>query len=180
MLASLLATPTTGHHGALLDRRVVDTVDAGDPESEATHGYAGHDAFTGVAGGKPFRQARGWMHYALTTFDDTEVTVAFTFVGTDSTSRGYDIVVEDSVIARRTFVPTTGAPVVVELTVPFALTKGKANIAVVLRARGGPTPALQALRTIQDHNEVAHPAAHRTAPFPSPSPRSPHLPGVDR
>jgi hypothetical protein len=138
------------------DRRVVDRVEAGNAESEATHGYAGHDAEAGVADGRTFRQARGWMRYALTTFDDTEVTVACTFVGTDSVPRSYDVVVEDSLIATRTLAPGMNTAAVVEFSVPFVLTRGKSNIAVVVRARGGSTPALQTVRTVQDHNEVDH------------------------
>ena len=150
--------------GPSFDRRVVDVAEAGDARSESTHGYAGHEASSGVAGGAPYRQARGWMRYALATFDDTEVTVACTFVAPDGVAEGaadesaagravngpraYDVVVEDSVVATRT--------VVVEIPVPFVLTKGKTNIAVVIRARGGPTPALRQIRTIQDHNEVDH------------------------
>lgn len=139
---------------ARFDRRIVDTAEAGSPTSEAIHGYAGDDASVGMYGGKSYRQARGWMHYTLKTFEDTPVTVACTFVSTDSTSRGYDVVVEDSVLVSRTFSSQSTAPTVVEIAVPFSLTKGKANVAVVIRARGGPTPALQIIRTIQDHYEL--------------------------
>ncbi len=141
-----------------LDRRVVDVVHVGDPRSEAAHGYEGHDVSAGTIEGKPFRQARGWMHYTLATFDDTNVTIAGTFVGVDSNSadhsRTFDLVVEDSVIATRTVSAASSTPVVVEIGVPFAVTKGKTNIVVVIRARGGLTPALRELRTIQDHQEV--------------------------
>ena len=141
-----------------LDRRVVDVVEVGNVRSEATHGYAGHEVSTGVVDGKPFRQSRGWMHYTLTTFDDTEVTIACTFVGVDSDSRDvprtFDLVVEDSTIATRTVMAPAIGPVVVEINVPFAVTKGKTNIVVIIRARGGLTPALRELRTIQDHHEV--------------------------
>ncbi len=136
------------------DRRVVDVAEAGNAGSEASHGYAGDNVTTGIAGGMSFRQAHGWMRYTLTTFDDTEVTVACTFVGDVNVSRSYDVVVEDSVIATRTVTAHAITPTVVEIVVPFALTKGRTNIAVVIRARGGPTPALRELRTIQDHNEV--------------------------
>jgi hypothetical protein len=138
---------------ASLDRRVVDRVDAGDADSEALHGYAGHDAASGAVRGKAYRQARGWMRYALSTFDDTEVTLAFTFVATDSMPRGYDVIVEDSLVASPTLAPGGAELVVVEQRVPFALTKGKANIAVTIRGRGGFTPALHEVRTVQDHNE---------------------------
>lgn len=138
---------------ARLDRRIVDTAEAGNPTSEAIHGYAGDDASVGTSGGKSYRQARGWMYYTLKTFEDTPVTVACTFVSTDNASRNYDVVVEDSVIASRTFTPQSNTAAVVEIAVPFSLTKGKANVAIVIRARGGPTPALQVIRTIQDHYE---------------------------
>jgi len=137
------------------DRRVVDRVDAGESGSEATHGYVGHDATAGVALGRNFRQARGWMRFALTTFDDTEVTLAFTFVALDSAPRHYDVLVEDSLIATRTFASSATSPVVVEQVVPFVLTRGKASISVVLRARDGDSPALHQLRTVQDHNELS-------------------------
>jgi len=135
------------------DRRIVDTVKAGDHESELNHGYAGHDALAGVANDTTFRQARGWMRYAVTTFDDTEVTVACTFGGSGNVPLNYDVVVEDSLIASRTFSSPSAASSVVEITVPFSLTKGKTNIAVMIRARGGLTPALRELRIIQDHYE---------------------------
>ena len=134
------------------DRRVVDLVEAGSALSEALHGYAGHDDTTGTADGRAYRQARGWMRYAVTTFDDTEVTIACTFLG--SASGSFDLIVEDSVIATKRVDVTTGTPTVVELLVPFAVTKGKTSIAVTLRAHDGPTPRLHELRTIQDHNEV--------------------------
>ena len=136
-----------------LDRRIVDTAEAGNPMSEAEHGYAGENVVTGTAGGKSYRQTRGWMHYALKTFEDTPVTVACTFVDTDHLARSYDIVVEDSVIASHTFTPHSNQPAVVEMAVPFSLTKGKAHLAVVIRARGGQTPALHMIRTIQEHYE---------------------------
>lgn len=141
-----------------LDRRVVDAVEVGNPRSEAAHGYAGQDVTTGVANGKPFRQTRGWLHYTLATYDDTQVSIACTFVDDGSATadrpRAVDIVVEDSVIATRTVTVTSRATAVVELDVPFAVTKGKTNIVVIVRARGGITPALRELRTIQDHHEV--------------------------
>jgi len=155
-LAALLtafATAAWANPFAARDRRVVDRVEAGRADSEELHGYAGHDDTVGTADGRAFRQAQGWIRYALTTFDDTDVTIACTFLG--SASGNYDLVVEDSLIASRRFDAAAGAPTVVEILVPFAVTKGKTSIAVMLRARGGPTPQLHELRTIQDHNEVA-------------------------
>jgi hypothetical protein len=136
------------------DRRVVDTAEAGNAESEWSHGYVGDSVTTGMFNGQSFRQARGYMRYALKTFDDTPVTVACTFVGTDRDTHSYDVIVEDSVIATRTFTSLAATATVVEIRVPFSLTRGRTNIAVIVRARGGTTPALREVRTIQDHNEL--------------------------
>jgi hypothetical protein len=158
-LAALLAACATAMAASPFrrpDRRVVDLVAAGSAQSEADHGYAGHDDTTGTADGRAYRQARGWMRYAVTTFDDTEVTIACTFLS--SASGSFDLIVEDSVIATKRVDVTTGTPTVVELLVPFAVTKGKTSIAVMLRAHSGPTPRLHELRTIQDHNEVPLPS----------------------
>jgi hypothetical protein len=142
------------------DRRIVDTAVAGNAASESVHGFAGYDDESGMSDGTSYRQTRGWMRYALHTYDDTEVTVHCTFAPTDSVPRSFDIIVEDSLIATRVFparpgMPQAGASTVVEIPVPFAVTRGKTYIAVVIRARGGITPALRVIRTIQDHNEVA-------------------------
>lgn len=145
-----------------VDRRVVDTVVAGNPASESLHGYVGHDATSGMTEGKTFREALGWMRYSLTTFDDTEVTLAWTFAPSAgegaSVSREYEVVVEDTVVATRRYNAGASNVAVVEIVVPFALTKGRTNIAVMLRARGAPTPALREVRVIQDHNEEMHEA----------------------
>lgn len=171
-LAGLLATADSlmaARPFPLPDRRVVDLVEVGNARSDALHGYAAHDDTTGTADGYAFRQARGWIRYALLTFDDTDVTIACTFVGIASGS--YDLIVEDSLIASRHFAAAANTPTVVEILVPFEVTKGKTSIAVMLRARGGPTPRLHQLRTIQDHNEVATSAVvlqHQTPMFSPP------------
>ena len=152
ILLALLTTlaPT---RSARRDRRIVDVVEAGNARSELAHGFVGVSTLAGASQGATYRQARGWMRYALTTFEDTDVTVAFTFVALDSASNRFDVVVEDSVIVTRSWSPGSATSPVVEVVVPFALTKGKNNIAVTLRARDGKTPALRDVRTIQDHLE---------------------------
>ena len=150
-LASLL--PSVPIDRGTPDRRVVDVVVAGDATSEAAHGYAGHLATAGTSDGVAFRRTAGWMRYALHTFDDTEVTVVLVFAR-DSVARQYDVVVEDSLVASRTLAPAAAPATTVEISVPFAVTRGKAEVSVVLRARGGPTPSLRELRTLQDHNEL--------------------------
>lgn len=135
------------------DRRIVDTVIAGNADSEQAHGYAGHDDSAGIASDSTYREARGWMRYALTTFDDTEVTLACTFLA--STTGNYDVVVEDSVVTHATL----QKPGTVEIRVPFAVTRGRTNIAVTLRGRDGATPRLHAIRVLQDHHELYSPSA---------------------
>ena len=132
------------------DRRVVDRITIGDVRSEEDHAYAGADVTSGVSGGRVFREARGWIRYALTVFDDTEVTVAFTFLGADA-PRTFDLIVDNHHVASHTV--RSDGPATVELRVPLELTKGKTNILVTLRATNGPTPALLELRSVQDHNE---------------------------
>lgn len=132
------------------DRRIVDRITVGDVRSERDHAYAGADVTSGVAGDRAFRQAGGWLRYALTVFDDTEVTVALTFLGSDA-PRTFDLLVENQLVSSYTF--RSGVSATVELRVPLELTKGHTNILVMLRATNGPTPALLELRTIQDHNE---------------------------
>lgn len=121
--------------------------------NESAHGYVGVDVITGTSHGKTFRQARGWMRYAMTVFDDTEVTIACIFVGSEGATLRYELVVEDSVVASRTYSSPAASPTVVEIPVPLSITKGRTNIAVTIRAHGGLTPALSELRTVQDHNE---------------------------
>jgi len=117
--------------------------------SETSHGYTGHDAISGIADGKSYRETRGWIRYARTTFDDTEVTLVWTFAPSAEdgakVEREYDVVVEDSVIATKTF-SASSAVAVVETVVPFALTKGRTSMAVMLRAHGRSTPQLREVR----------------------------------
>jgi hypothetical protein len=140
------------------DRRVVDVVDVGNALSEAAHGYDGSEVIPGVIDGQSYRQTRGWMHFAMKTFDDTPVTIACTFLAgrEDAAERSFDLVVEDSVVATRVLAVASVAPLRVEIPVPFSLTKGKTHIALFVRARGGLTPPLHQLRTVQDHYEVQH------------------------
>jgi len=157
LLAAYLQLTTTNQLNA--DRRVVDVVEVGDAVSEAAHGFDGSDVVRGAVNGKAFRQTRGWMHFAMKTFDDTPVTIACTFLvsGGNPSPRTFELVVEDSVVARRTVTVSSDTaavePLVVEFPVPFSLTKGKTSIAIFVRGRGALTPAFHQIRTIQDHYE---------------------------
>ena len=133
------------------DRRIVDRITAGDARSEQEHAYAGENATPGHLGVRTFREARGWMRYALTIFDDTEVTIACTFLGSGDAPRTFDLVVEGHVVASHTVRSADSSTI--NILVPLEITKGRTNILVMLRATIGPTPALLEMRSVQDHNE---------------------------
>jgi hypothetical protein len=159
---AILIVYLTATAGAAQVRRIVDVVKVGDVSIERDHDYAGENVTAGLADGKAFRQTTNWMRYALKVYEDTEVTIACTFVGTDGERVPFELVVEDKPVTTHIFTSSSRAPTIAELRVPFALTKGKTNIMVMLRAvkdSNGPTPALLELRTIQDHLE------HRPAPL---------------
>ncbi len=121
--AAILARP---------DRRIVDRIVIGDARSEQQHACA---------------KTAAWMRCALTTFDDTEVTIAATVAGSDE-PQTFELVVENRTITMYTFNSRDSATV--ELRVPLDVTAGRTNIQVLLR---GPARSLLLLRTIQDHNE---------------------------
>jgi hypothetical protein len=146
-LASLLATLGSSP----LDRRIVDRVTVGDPQSEQAHAYAGEGVSIGTSDGRSFRETTGWIRYGLSVFDDTEVTIACAFLGDTGPARTFDVIVEGQVVASQTF--KSGAAKTVEFRVPMAITRGRTNIMVVLRAKNGSTPPLVELRSVQDHNE---------------------------
>jgi hypothetical protein len=149
LIIALSALSFTGAN--LPDRRIVDRVIAGDHQSEGAHAYAGDGVSTGVSGGRSFREATGWMRYALTVFDDTEVTIACAFLGDGGTARTFDVIVEGQVVATHTFKSADAKTV--DFRVPIEITRGRTNILVMLRATNGSTPALVELRSVQDHNE---------------------------
>ncbi len=126
----------------------------GNAASEKAHGFDGEGVIDGVLSGRPFRQTTGWLHFALTVFDDTEVTVALSLVNPDSAARRFELVVEDSVVATPVVAAGQREPQLTQVVVPFARTKGKSHIVVLVRARGGVTPGVHEVRTIQDHFEL--------------------------
>jgi hypothetical protein len=134
-------------------RRIVDVVKVGDATSEREHRYAGEGVTEGVADGRTFREVRGWLSYSMAVYEDTEVTLACTFRGSEGRKIPFDLVVEGRKIATNTFVSTSSRPTIVDVRIPFGITKGLTAIHVMLRAVDGPTPALLELRTVQEHLE---------------------------
>lgn len=144
------------HSSSHADRRTVDQVSAGNAQSELSHGFAEHASTWGVDERGSYRETTGWIHYALATFEDTEVTLRMVFSG-DSIARQYNVVVQDSVIASGTI--TNDQLKQVDFPVPFVLTKGRSFISVTVQAHSGgsstPTPKLRLIQTVQEHNEFA-------------------------
>jgi hypothetical protein len=134
-------------------RRVVDVVKVGDPASERQHGYAGEGVTEGVAGGRTFRQAHGWLSYSLVVYEDTEVTLSCVFRGTEGRRLAFELLVEGRRIKTYTLVSFSSRPTNVDFPIPFEVTKGLTAIHVVLRAVNGAAPALLELRTVQEHLE---------------------------
>ena len=151
LAAWLVSSAMTPWPPSLPDRRVVDTVVAGDEVSEGQHGYLGDRQQIDVVHGQRARRVTSSVRYTLTTFDDTEVTVACTFLG--ATPGRYDLLVHDRVVATKQITPHGDTPTVVEVDVPFPLTRGQATIVVTLRAHHGASLLLHEVRTIQEHNE---------------------------
>ncbi|MGV3707804.1 MAG: DUF6805 domain-containing protein [Gemmatimonas sp.] len=160
LLGGALARPVgaelLAHASATFDRRIVDVVEPGNAENEQRHGFAADSTVAGVTGGKSWRKTFGWMHYTLKTFEDTPVTLSVTLIADGTAGTAYDIVVEDSVVAKASFRPSqgSGSVFITDVAIPFDVTKGKAHIAVIVRAQDGATPAIHSIRTIQDHFEV--------------------------
>ena len=133
--------------------RVVDVVNAGDAASEREHDYAGEGATAGVIDGRAYRQARGWLSYSMAVYEDTEVTLSCVFRGTEGRSLAFGLLVDGRPVKTHTVVPPSSRPAIVDLRIPFEITKGLTVIHVMLRAVDGPAPALFELRTVQEHLE---------------------------
>lgn len=154
---------TTAAVNDFVDRRVVDAVRVGDFESELHRGFADHESNAASDSLGSYRVVSGWLHYSLATFEDTEVTVGIALTS-EREPRLVDVLVEDSLIRTVNtdslnqpgirVASAAGAGItMLEIDVPFTLTRGKSQITVVLRSRNGVTPKLREVRTIQYHNE---------------------------
>ncbi len=134
-------------------RRVVDVVKVGDPASEKEHEFVGDGAIDRTIDGRPYRQTRGSLSYALNVFDDTEVAVACTLRGTDGKRLAFELLVEGHKVKTATFETPSLAPSSVEVAIPRDLTRDLTRIFITFRAVDGPTPGLIELRTVQEHFE---------------------------
>ena len=138
VLLCAAAAPAAGAQG----RRVVDLVTVGDRSNEWAHQYAGDEATEGVIDGKSFRQARGWLRYSLSVYQDSEVTLGCTFRGSEGRSLVFDLLVEGRKVLTHTLVTPSAAPTNLEFRLPRSFTRNLTAISVMLRGVNGPTPGL--------------------------------------
>jgi hypothetical protein len=134
--------------------RVVDAVDANDPQSEKDHGLAGRGLGEGLSGGRKWRNAREWFSYRLKTYEDSPLTLVCLFAAPEGGALAFDVLVDGRNVATRTVEPRSPAPVEIDIHVPEAISLGKISVTVKFVAhRDGVTPGLLELRTVQEHLE---------------------------
>jgi hypothetical protein len=91
---------------------------SGRATSEQEHDFAAEGATAGVTAGRTFRQATGWLRYTMTVYDDTEVTLAGTFRGSEGRRRVFDLLVDGHAAGTYTLESPSVAPVAKEFRVP--------------------------------------------------------------
>ena len=151
--ASGLVAPSLPN-GAAQGRRVVDRVTVGDSGSEEAHEYAGSGVIEGITDGRSYRQARGWLRYSLSVYEDSEVTLGCTFRGSEGRRLTFEVLVDGVTAGSHSFQSASAAPASAEYRMPQAVTAGKTVISVTIRAVDGPTPGLIELRAVQEHLEL--------------------------
>ena len=123
-------------------RRVVDLVRVGDQIERVDARVRRRRGDRRRHRRRSFRQARGWLRYSLSVYEDSEVTLACTFRGTEGHSLVFDLLVEGREVLTHTLVTPSPAPTSLEFRLPRSHTKNLTAISVTLRGVDGPTPGL--------------------------------------
>jgi DUF1680 family protein len=134
-----------------LDERTVDRVVIGDAESEKRHNLQGKNTAAGVFRNMRWRHAgNGWFSYELEVKPDGENVLLFTYWGSDTGNRRFEILVDDQRIAHQTLNRNEPEKFFdVEYTIPEELTRGKNKVTVkVLAATGATAGGVFDLRTL--------------------------------
>jgi hypothetical protein len=121
-----------------LDRRTVDVIAVGDPESEAAHGLAGERTASGPFGSRRWRHADngGWFSYAMKVAPNAAQTLVVTLWGSDAGARTFDVLADGATL--RTITLANNAPgrfYDVEVPLPSEVLAGKQKIVVRFQAR---------------------------------------------
>ena len=119
-----------------IEKRLVDRVEIGSPESEKEHNLQGQKSESGEHMGESWRQAvdGGWFSYDLKVIPGVPLTLLGKYWGSD-TGRTFDIVVAGTKIATQTVnVNFPGDFFDVEYRIPVELTRGKEKVSVRFQA----------------------------------------------
>lgn len=125
------------------ERRTIDIVAVGDPQSEKAHDMQGADTASGTHAAGRWRHAgaTGFFSYRMKVRGDRENALAVTYWGDDAGRRIFDILVDDTRIATQKLERNApGRLFVVEYPVPRKLTDGKDAVVVRFQiGEGGQT-----------------------------------------
>ena len=120
---------------AEIERLTVDAVDIGGEQSERDHNLQQENSRTRTFEGKPVREARGgWFSYDLKVLPDKPLLLVCTYVGSEGSSRAFDVLVDGEKIATQRLEIHPTELFDVEYKLPEALTRGKQKITVRFQA----------------------------------------------
>jgi hypothetical protein len=115
--------------------RAYDRVDIDDPPSEVAHGYRGEATGNWDFEGRKLRETRGgWFSYEMNVLPDRPMSLGFTYLGTEGSTRTFDILVDGEKIATKTAEYHPTELLDAEYPVPPALTRGKQKVTVRFQA----------------------------------------------
>jgi DUF1680 family protein len=127
---------------AAIEERTVDVVLIGNTQSEKQHGLKGDQTGHGRAFGHAWRHAvgGGWFSYRLKVEPSREQAVFCTYWGGDAGNRRFTVLVDGQPVGRQVLeAQKPGAFFGEQYTIPAALTQGKSEVTVRLKAEPGAT-----------------------------------------
>ena len=122
-----------------IERRLVDRVAVGDPDSEGAHNLQGEKTSSGELRGESWRHAvnGGWFSYDLRVLSGQPMVFLCTYWGSD-VGRTFDIFVDDTKVATQTVnVNFPGDFFDVETEIPPELVRNKEKIRIRFQAPAG-------------------------------------------
>ena len=121
-----------------MERRTVDVVHPGQPQSETDHRYRGEQSQTGDFNGRKWRHApsAGWFRYELAVAKDRPINLVCTYWGSDAGNRVFDVVVDGVKIATQKLDHNRPGEFYDEIyPLPADVTRGKERVTVEFRAQ---------------------------------------------
>jgi hypothetical protein len=118
-----------------IERATIDSVQAGETESERDHGFEGENSDTGFFEGRRSRAARnGWFSYTLKVLPDKPITLVSTCRGSEGRRRVFDVIVEGEKVATQSLEIHPTELFDFEYPLPDRLTHGKERVTVKFQA----------------------------------------------